>query len=93
MSWFRYAYADRSAGQAALNFHTDHRLCRFEMQLVSHAPMQASSDIYYLEICMYSMLCKNRAALFNLKVNEEWECDMDADGFNLLRDWVLNGLA
>ena len=55
--------------------------------------MQASSDIYYLEICMYSMLCKNRAALFNLKVNEEWECDMDADGFNLLRDWVLNGLA
>jgi len=53
----------------------------------------ASSDIYYLEICMYSMLCKNRDELFDLQVGEEWECAMDPDGFQELQEWVLDGLS
>jgi len=52
----------------------------------------ASSDIFYLEICMYTMMCKNRDKLFKLQVGEEWECDMDKEGFHQLQNWVLNGL-
>jgi hypothetical protein len=52
----------------------------------------ASSDIYYLEICMFSALCSNREQLFNLQVGEAWECQMDRAGFDQLRDWVVGGL-
>lgn len=52
----------------------------------------ASSDIYYLEICMYSAMCSNRDALFGLRVGQAWQCDMDYEGFKRLRDMVLDGL-
>ena len=37
----------------------------------------AISDVYFLEICLYSHMCKNREALFELAVGELFTCDVD----------------
>ena len=41
---------------------------------------------------MYSTMCKNGAALFDLDVGEAWQCELDEAGFNQLRDWTLYAL-
>ena len=51
----------------------------------------ASSDIYYLESCMYSMMCSNSDELFRLRRGETWQCELDEAGYNRMRDWLLRG--
>lgn len=53
----------------------------------------ASSDIFYLEVCIYSLMCSNRDELFSLKVGDAFHCKMDWEGWQKLRDWVLAGPA
>ena len=54
----------------------------------------ASSDIYYLEVCMYSVMCANGHSLFrqSFEVGEGWRCDLDWERFQKMRDWILAGL-
>ena len=49
----------------------------------------ASSDIFYLEACIYSIMCSNHEALFRLRPGEDWQCEMDWEGYQQVRDWVL----
>ena len=52
----------------------------------------ASSDIFYMEACVYSMMCSNRDELWALQPEQQdFECDMDWDGFQRLRDAILSG--
>ena len=49
----------------------------------------ASSDIFYLEVCVYSLACRNRDQLWRLESGDRFECEMDWAGFQQLRDWLL----
>ena len=52
----------------------------------------ASSDIFYLEVCILSAMCRNRHELFLLPAGKRWACDLDYGGFSRLQDQVLGGL-
>ena len=52
----------------------------------------ASSDIFFLESCFYSMMCSNREELWNLDVGDDFVCEMDYSGFTRMRDLVLNAM-
>lgn len=52
----------------------------------------ASYDIFYLEVCMFSTMCSNGDALFDLQVGQTWQCNLDHRRFIQLRDWVLGAL-
>ena len=49
----------------------------------------ASSDIYYMEACVYSMMCKNRDEFWQLEAEQDFKCDMDWEGYSELRDYLL----
>ena len=49
----------------------------------------ASSDIFYLESCFYSMMCANRDELFSVQPGRNWTCQLDRRGFERMRDYVL----
>jgi len=51
----------------------------------------ANDDIYYIEVCLFSMVCKNSDALFQLEVGERWICDFDLEGFMSLQEMLLEG--
>ena len=52
----------------------------------------ASSDIFFLESCFYSMMCANHEELWSLDVGDEFVCEMDWGGFTRMRDYVLNAM-
>ena len=37
----------------------------------------AISDVYFIEVCVISHVCRNRAELFKLEVGQLFECDFD----------------
>jgi hypothetical protein len=51
----------------------------------------ANDDIFYLEVCLFSQVCKNNAQMFQLEVGENFFCDLDVDGFNNLKRILLEG--
>ena len=51
----------------------------------------AVSDVYYTEVCVMSHICRNRDALFKLRVGELFECDFDEAAFLGLRNILGSG--
>jgi len=51
----------------------------------------ASSDIYYMEACVYSMMCKNRDEFWRLDAEQDFVCDMNWEGYSAFRDYLLDG--
>ena len=49
----------------------------------------ASSDIFYMEACLYSQVCKNRDEFWQLDATDDFVCEMDQAGFEQLRQWML----
>ena len=49
----------------------------------------ASSDIFFLETCFYSMMCSNHDELFELGVGEDFNCELSRPGFERLRNYIL----
>lgn len=49
----------------------------------------ASSDIFYMEACIFDAVCANRDSLWELEEGEDWACQLEFEGFLQLRDWVL----
>jgi len=41
----------------------------------------STDSIFFLEVCLYSKMCSNRADLFNLRAGQEWHCDFDQYAF------------
>jgi len=52
----------------------------------------ASYDIFFLEACMFSTICSNGHAIFDLQAGQTWQCNLDRSRFNQLRDWMLGAL-
>ena len=50
----------------------------------------ASSDIFYMEACIFDAICANRASLWDLEEGEDWACQLEFEGFLQLRDRVLS---
>jgi hypothetical protein len=56
----------------------------------------ASSDVYFLEVCVFSMMCSNREELFRLSGPPkggpmvDFRCELDELGFNEMRDAILS---
>ena len=48
-----------------------------------------SSDVFYLESCIFSMMCSNREELWQLRAGQDFYCTPDYDGFAQMRDWLL----
>ena len=42
-----------------------------------------------MEACIYSMMCKNRDELWSLDADQDFECELDWEGFSELRDLIL----
>ena len=51
----------------------------------------ANDDIYYLEVCLFSMICANRKELFEVDALDDFACSFDAAGFDRLRDLLVAG--
>lgn len=51
----------------------------------------ANDDIFYLEVCLFSQVCFNSEQLFELDVGDRFICEFDADGFEALKRWLLEG--
>ena len=49
----------------------------------------SSSDIFFLEVCIFNTICSNNARLFELDVGDPFECELNPDGFARLRSWLL----
>ena len=50
----------------------------------------ASSDIFYLESCMYSMMCSNRDELFRLEATQDFTCQLDHAGYMRMVNYLLH---
>ena len=50
----------------------------------------ASSDIFYMEACVFDAICANRDSLWQLEAGGDWACDLGVEGFLQFRDWVLS---
>jgi len=51
----------------------------------------ANDDIFYLELCLFSQVCANSDRMFELDVGERFVCDLDLDGFERLKQMLLEG--
>ena len=49
----------------------------------------ASADIFYMEACLFSQICSNRDELWSLDENREWYCQLDYDGWQTLKRWLV----
>ena len=50
----------------------------------------ASSDIFILEVCLYSAICSNAEQMFALDENEDWVCNINPAGVEQLRHWLFD---
>jgi len=53
----------------------------------------ANDDIYPLEVCLFSQVCKNHEELFSIEAGEAFECEMDVPGFRNLQSMLMAGPA
>ncbi|KAL1499574.1 hypothetical protein AB1Y20_011775 [Prymnesium parvum] len=44
----------------------------------------STDDIYFLEVCMFSFICRNGADVFKLNVDDFYVCDFDGEKFDEL---------
>lgn len=51
----------------------------------------ANDDIFFLEVCLYSHLCDNRAELFKIGRAEDFVCELSAPRFADLKTLLLAG--
>lgn len=49
----------------------------------------ASSDIFYMEACVFDAICANRDSLWELDEGQDWVCQLEWEGYQKMRDWVV----
>jgi len=49
----------------------------------------ANDDIFYLEVCLFSQICRNSDQLFEVDVGQPFVCDVSPNGFAALKRWLL----
>ena len=53
----------------------------------------ANDDVYFLELCIYSQVCRNGAQLFQLGQYEDFVCDYAPEKLEALRTLLVAGPA
>ena len=54
-------------------------------------PGFGNDDVFFLEVCVYSQVCRNGAELFRLDDYEEFVCDFSNSSWHTMRDLLLEG--
>mgnify|MGYP006154879403 CR=1 FL=1 len=49
----------------------------------------ATDDIFFLEVCLFSFVCKNKEELFEIEEKQFYVCDYDEDAFDELQTLLL----
>ena len=49
----------------------------------------ATDDIFYLEVCLFNQICANGAELFELRQDEDWQCQFSETRLRELQDILL----
>ena len=49
----------------------------------------ATDDVYFLEVCIFSFVCKNNVDLFKLSPRDFYVCEFDGDAFDELQTILL----
>ena len=50
----------------------------------------SNDDIYFLEVCVYAMICDNSAELFEMKVGWRFHCQINEDGFRRMQRYLTS---
>mmetsp|Transcript_31075 Transcript_31075/g.65134 ORF Transcript_31075/g.65134 Transcript_31075/m.65134 type:complete len:165 (+) Transcript_31075:451-945(+) len=61
-----------------------------DMQPIGGSFGYATDDIYYLEACIFSQICRNSDELFTLGVGDPFICDFSEDKFASLQQTLLS---
>ena len=48
-----------------------------------------SSDIFYMEACIFATICSNGDEIFGLDEMEDWQCNLNREGYERLVGWLL----
>jgi len=61
----------------------------------SYAPLgcedgYSSGDVFSLEVCIYDAMCSNRESMWELEAGDQWQCDMEYEGYQFLFQTILN---
>ena len=51
-----------------------------------------TSDIFYLEVCIFERICRNGADLYNLNVGDNFHCEVSRQGMLQLKQWLLSSV-
>ena len=51
----------------------------------------ANDDIYPLEVCLFSQVCKNDDELFSIEAGQPFVCEIDVPGFRYLQAMLMDG--
>jgi hypothetical protein len=43
---------------------------------------------FFLEVCVYALICKNSEQLFAIGAGDTFECRVSAQGLRALREWL-----
>lgn len=50
----------------------------------------SNDDIYFLEVCVYSMICHNSDELFAMKVGHRFHCRINEEGFRRMQRYLTS---
>ena len=50
----------------------------------------SNDDIYFLEVCTYSMACENNEELFRVNAEQPFHCKVNEAGFRKLREYLTS---
>ena len=53
----------------------------------------ANDDIFYLEVCLFAVVCANGQQLFQVDAAQNFECQIDAPAVRELQGWLVAGPA
>ena len=51
----------------------------------------SNDDIYFLEVCLYSLACANHDELFTVRAEQPFQCHVDQAGFRRLQALLTEG--
>ena len=65
----------------AVSCHHRHSQSNFELSVWRSPPLA-------LQVCLYSVMCKNGASLWEIGAGQDWHCALSNDGYRLVRNAI-----
>mmetsp|Transcript_1054 Transcript_1054/g.2772 ORF Transcript_1054/g.2772 Transcript_1054/m.2772 type:complete len:92 (-) Transcript_1054:65-340(-) len=67
------------------------RCSGFTDKYCDHNEGFANDDIFFFEVCVFSMICNNNDRLFELEVGEDFRCDLSEAKYRRLQRLLQSG--